>query len=128
MMELKTLAVRHDGCFGGLLWKGMPFAVSLERTFDDGHPVIGNGQWRCKRDFYHKGGYETFEIIVPGHDRVLFHKGNKEEDSMACVLTGEQFIVLPTGRAGIGASGDAFKEMMTLTAGIDEFWLVVTGR
>lgn len=128
MIELVTVAVRADGCFSVLKWQGMPFAVSLERTFDDDKPVIGNGQWLCKRDFYHKGNYETFEILVPGHDRVLFHKGNKEEDSLACVLVGESFIVLPNGRAGIGQSGDGFSELMRLTAGLSEFWMVVSGR
>lgn len=127
-MTLHTVVVRDDGCFSALLWNGMPFAVALERTFENDRVVIPAGRTRCNRTTYHKGGYETFEILVPGHTRVLFHKGNKEEDSEACVLVAEQFIILPSGRAGVGQSGVAHEEMMRLTRGLSEFELEVIGR
>ena len=102
-------------------------AVAVERTFEGGRTVIGNGVFTCKRDFYHKGGYPTFEIEVQGHDRVLFHKGNKETDSTACVIVAESFSVLD-GVTAVGDSKGGFGEFMTLTAGVDEFEMEVTGR
>jgi len=126
-LQLKTVAVREDGCFSAVLWDGRPFAVSVERTFDDGKPVIGNGIFRCKRSFYNKGGYPTFEIIVEGHTRVLFHKGNKEADSLACVLVAESFSVMD-GQTAISDSKGGFEEFMTLTTGLEEFDMEVTGR
>lgn len=119
--------MREDGCFGVLLWNGKPFAVSVERTFDDLRPVIHAGRFPCKRDFYHKGGYETFEIQVPGHSRVLFHRGNKETDSMACVIVGESFSTLD-GVTSVSDSKGGFAEFMELTKGLQTFDLEVTGR
>lgn len=127
MFEIKTLAVLPSGCFSGFLFRGVPFAVTLERTFDKDAPVIESGIWRCKRDFYHAGGYPTFEIIVPGHTLVKFHKGNREKHSRACVLVGEQFAVFD-GEPGIAQSGAGFDEFMRLAAGVSEFDLAVTGR
>src|SRR5258706_2032937 len=127
MMELKTVVVRSDGCFSVLLWDTRPFAVSVERTFDDLSTVLRSMIYPCKRDFYHHGGYETFQIIVPGHDRVLFHKGNKEIDSMACVCVAESFTRMD-GVTAIADSAHGFEEFMALTAGLDGFDLIVTGR
>lgn len=126
-LELKTVAVLPDGCFSVLLWDGRPFAVSVERTFDDGRPVIQNGEYECLRDFYHKGGYPTFEIQVEGHDRVLFHKGNKETDSAGCVLVAESFGVLDSGLIVLD-SKHGFDEFMGLAAGLASFKMQVTGR
>lgn len=126
-LELKTVAVREDGCFSAVLWDGRPFAVSVERTFEDGKPVIGNGRFRCKRSFYNKGGYPTFEILVEGHTRVLFHKGNKESHSLACVIVAESFAVMDEVTAVADSKG-GFEEFMTWTAGLDEFEMEVTGR
>lgn len=126
-LQLKTLAVREDGCFSGLLWDGRPFAVSVERTFDDGQPVIKNGIYRCVRTLYNKGGYPTFEIMVEGHSRVLFHKGNTELDSLACVIVAESFGELK-GQTAVLDSAGGFGELMSLTHGLSEFEMEVTGR
>jgi hypothetical protein len=139
-LELKTIAVRDDGCFSVMLWDGRPCLVSVERTFDNGLPVIGGGAFDCRRSRYHKGGYETFEIIVPGHTRVLFHKGALEEHSLACVIVGESFGGFDRARKAYAQRADAddqtailgssagFEEFMLLTAGIDFFRMQVTGR
>lgn len=127
MMELKTIAVREDGCFSVLLWDGRPFAVSVERTFEDGRPVIGNGWFVCKRSFFHRGGYETFEIIVPRHSEVKFHKGNLEIDSLGCILVAESFAVMHALTA-VADSERGFKEFIELTKNHEEFLMTVTGR
>lgn len=127
VFTLKTVAVREDGCFSALLHDGQPFAVTCERTFDGAKPVIRNGRYLCKRTQYHKGGYETYEVMVPGHSRVLLHRGNKEEDSEACVLVAESFAVMD-GQTVIGDSKGGFTEFMDRAGGVDEFWLEVEGR
>ena len=126
-LELKTLAVRDDGCFGVLLWRGRPFAVSVERTFENLRTVLANGTYLCHRDFYHKGGYETFEIEVKGHDRVLFHRGNLETESEACVIVAESFGVLK-GKTAVLDAKTGFTELMQLTIGLKEFYMRVSGR
>lgn len=140
MLSLKTVSVRDDGCFSVVLWNGRPFAVSVERTFDDYRTVLVNGFYHCTRDFYHKGGYETFLIVVPGHSRVLLHKGNIEDHSEACVLLGENFggfnrdkksyssTAGADDQTAVLASGEAFAEFMSLTKGLKEFMMEVTGR
>lgn len=126
-LTLETVAVRDDGAFSVLLWDGRPFAVSVERTFDDGKPIIQNGVYACKRDFYHKGGYETFEIIVAGHDRILFHKGNIETHSVGCVIVAESFGQLDGVTAVLDSKG-GFEELMALAAGQSQFMMTVKGR
>jgi len=126
-LQLTTVAIREDGCFSVLLWDGKPFAVSVERTFEGKRVVIPAGVTKCKRTQYIKGGYETFEIMVEGHSRVLFHKGNKEVNSEACVCVAENFAVMDNVTA-VGDSAHGFAELMELTAGLDEFEMEVTGR
>lgn len=126
-LELKTVAVREDGCFSVLLWDGRPFAVSVERTFENGRPVITQNEYKCTRSTYIKGGYEAFEIHVPGHTRILFHKGNVEEDSVGCVIVAGSFGVV-RGRTAVLDARTGFGGLMELTAGLAEFYMVVTGR
>lgn len=149
-LQIKTIARREDGCFSGLAWRtedeaergldGRPFGVSVERTFENLRTVIGNGLVRCVRDFYHKGGYETFELIVSGHDRVLFHRGAIEDHSLACVIPGESFGALNLqtkayaqqasagDQTAVLGSSTAFEELMKLAAGLQEFYAEVSGR
>jgi hypothetical protein len=126
-LEIVTVSVLDDGCFSVLLWDKRPFAVSVERTFENGRIVIGNGIYRCTRDFYHKGGYETFEIQVDGHDRVLFHKGNTEADSTACVIVANSFGELHD-KTAVMDSKTGFEKFMKLTAGLENFLVWAHGR
>lgn len=127
MFELKTIAIRNDGAFGVLLFQGRPFAVTCERTFENNRVVIPAGTLICKRTKYFRGGYDTYEIIVPGHSRVLFHKGNRETDSEACVLVAESFAEA-AGQTLIADSKGGFEEFMRLANGVPEFSLSVVGR
>lgn len=133
-LELHTVAIRDDGAFSVLLWEKRPFAVSVERTFEDaerpGHGkrlVIPAGILVCKRTIYQKGGYPTYEILVSGHSRVLFHKGNKETDSEACVIVAESFGSLD-GKTAVMDSKGGFEELMALSGGREVFTMLVTGR
>lgn len=124
ILELVTVAVHESGCYGVLKKSGdVPFAITLERTFENLRTVLQNGDYRCRRDKYHKGGYETFEIEVEGHTRVLFHIGNWESNSEGCVLIAEGF-----NGQGISDSKGGFAEFMKILDGRDVFTLRVSGR
>jgi hypothetical protein len=124
LIVVKRVAILEEGAFGVMLMLGTPFAVTLERTFDDGQPVIPAGRYVCKRSYFYGGGYETYEISVPGHSRVLFHKGNTEVDSAGCILIAESFGVLG-GEAGILDSRGGFSEFVSRVNGVGEFQLSV---
>ncbi len=128
-LVLQRVAVGPEGAFGVLLRQGEPpFAVTLERTYPregaSEAPKIPAGRWRCTRSFFHRGGYATFEIHVPGFSRLLFHRGNLETDSEGCVLVGERFDRFGW-QSGVGQSALAHAELMTMLRGIDECELVV---
>lgn len=122
---------RDEGCFGVLFdGDGKEFAVFLMRTFDDDKApngqrvVVGPGEFVCKKSKYHKGGYETFEIIVEGHTKVLFHKLNWESQSEGCMGVGESFEVID-GKYGIAQSGKGFEEFWEKYKQFDQFILEV---
>lgn len=124
---LKRIAVRREGAFGVLLNNGIPFCLTLERTYDvpAGNFVkIPPGTYKCTRSWYNRGGYATFEIHVPGHSRILFHRANLEGDLDGCIGLGEQFGVL-NGQPAILQSGEAFNEFMRVTKDVDSFSLDV---
>ena len=112
--ELVRVAMAPEGCFGALLHVGIPFATTLERTYDDPDGTqrvkIPAGVWTCKRTLYVRGGYETYEVMdVPGHSRLLFHRGNVENDSEGCILVGHGYA---PGWPGITGSRQAFAAFM----------------
>lgn len=131
------VATLPSGRYGVMRWDSTPFAVTLERTFDDQRApggqrvVIPYGPVPCVRDFYHAGGYETFELKVSGHSRVLFHKLNVETQSEACMGIGESFVEFNEAKLkgpGIGQSGAGFDEFMRRAAGMKAFTLTVLER
>jgi hypothetical protein len=129
-VQIKLVSIIEQGAFGVLLVDSIPIAVTLWRTFEmtlDGYRMVINpGKYTCTRDWYYKGKYPTFAINVPGHDRVLFHIGNTEEDSLGCILVGEEFGVL-NGKPAILRSGVGFFEFIKRLHDVEnEFKLEVT--
>jgi hypothetical protein len=130
---LVRVAVVEAGAFGVLLnaIDGIPFAVTLERTYSSErgpYTKIPQGRFDCGLTRYHRGGYETFEIFVEGHSRLLFHCGNVEAHSEGCVLVGESFELI-NAAAGIAGSRKGFEEFMAHARrfGSQGFTLQVTG-
>jgi len=124
LFELVRVAKHEDGAFGVLLQHGLPFAVTLEHTFDD-EVIIPPGEYPCCRTVFRKKGYATFEIFVPGHSRVLFHIGNLEEDSRGCILIGQEYGTLQ-GKPAVLLSRLGFNEFMGRAVGLSEFQLRVS--
>ena len=132
-LELVRISVQPEGAFGVLLKAGLPLGpVTVERTYPlkDSAPrgpqlvKIPPGSYRCERTRYHKGGYDTFEVMgVVGHSRLLFHLGNSETDSEGCVLLGQRFG--PYQGTGILQSRLGFAEFMSFMGSRPSFHLEV---
>lgn len=125
MFELVRVEVRKEGAFGVLKHDGVPFAVTLERTYDPDNAVkIPPGTYTCNRTRFNRGGYDTYQIPVPGHDLIKLHIGNTEMDSDGCVLVAKGWGTFG-GQPGIGSSRLGFEEFMALADGAEEIVLVV---
>lgn len=96
------------GTFGILIHEGEPFAVTLEPEWQNNIrnvSCIPSGTYLCKSINSHRFG-QTFEVQdVPGRSHILFHKGNNKNDSLGCILVGEQ---IEDGR--LVSSGKGFRE------------------
>lgn len=129
-LVLKRIGIQKAGAFGVLSLETkeglMPFCVTLEHTYPETgeKPKIPAGKYTCVKTRYIKGGYDTFEIMVPGHSRILFHKGNTEADSDGCVLLGELYTLF-NKTPGIGSSGEGFKDFNSITSSEKSFELEV---
>lgn len=126
---LKRIGQSNDGLFGVMLRNvvqpngvvfSIPFAVTVERDHNDpDYKPIEPGRYKCVR--YSSEKYpNTWEILVPGHTKVLFHWGNTENDSQMCIILGEQFENI-LGKDGVAQSKKAFNEFMEITKGMNEF-------
>lgn len=126
-MVLLRVSETVHGTFGVLLDGDVPFALTLERPWRDNQQDVSSiplGAYACKRVTSPKFG-ETFEITgVPNRSHVLFHKGNKLEDTKGCVLIGEKFDV-QDGQPVIAESTQGYQEFMSRLKGRDAFNLIV---
>ena len=127
IVELKRTLIVDDGAFGMLIVDNIPVCLTLERTFGIFNKVvIPTGKHPLRRDYYHSGGYPTFEVEVQGsgieegrtHTRVLLHAANYEDQLQGCIATGTKFMWMK-GKRGIGASKSAHKDFMKAMEGID---------
>ena len=140
MKEMILKRVACDGIrptFGVLVYNGLPFAATLEDPWRNnmvGESCIPLGTYRCIRcrkspDYGFKDSPkfgDTFQVYdVDGRSRILFHKGNTEEDTRGCILIGEQFDVLG-GIPAVLVSRKGFGEFMEILKYDDEFTLKIT--
>lgn len=133
---LKRVAMNSHGTFGVLLLEDKPFAVTLERPWRQNQrsvSCIPQGQYICLRcsnspDYNYQDSPKfgnTFQVFnVPDRSKILFHKGNLNDDTHGCILVGENFHMF-TGVPGVAASRDAFNEFLNITKHVDEFDLVI---
>lgn len=121
----------------GVLGRLGPFRT-LERQDLGNKPnvsCIPAGTYTCRRSFFNRGGYPTFEVTgVPGRSLILFHVGNTEGDSNGCILIGREFGVLnvtdPATKATAPkiatlTSKDAFAAFMKSLEGVESFTLTI---
>lgn len=131
-MVIKRIAGIPDGMFGVALWNGTPFALTLERPWLDnqvGLSCIPEGNYTCLRcrnspDYNYQDSPRfgnTFQVFnVPGRSKILFHKGNIDDDTHGCILLGEQYEFIGR-KVAILSSKKGFQEFKDYTQRIDEF-------
>lgn len=125
MFRLLRFRIVEEGAFGVLLDAFGEFVCfTLERTYDNLEVKILPGVYDCQATRFHRGGYDTFEVMVSGHSRILFHRGNVETDSDGCILTGAALGVLNGARAVL-KSRAGFANFVRVTAGVKGFKLSV---
>ena len=125
-MDNKIIRVEQtdQGALGVLILNGIYFCSTLEPdSTDDKRFQIPAGIYYCER--YSGTKYkDTFEIKVPDHTALLFHSGNIEEDSLACVLLGQYPGKLRGNRAVLN-SGVTFEKFKALMKNTSWFYLEI---
>lgn len=73
---------------------------------------IPEGQYRLRKRWFHRGGYNTYEIVdVPGRSAILIHHGNTSDDVMGCIALGMDLGVV-RGKWAVIRSRQAFRLFM----------------
>ena len=135
-LTVHRIITGDQGTFGVLLAGNKPFALTIERQWLDntrGISCIPAGEYEVKRCIASKEyGYknsprfgDTFNVInVKDRSKILFHKGNIDDDSHGCIIIGEQFGTLH-GDTAVLSSRQGFAEFMSLLKGHNEFELTI---
>jgi len=103
IVEINRSRNNVDGIIGILSIDFIPFCLTLEQPWNDNIPFkscVPSGIYICKQFESPKYGI-TFEIMdVPdGRDLCLFHWGNTVENTLGCVLLGNQIGTIYDKRA-----------------------------
>ena len=122
--EIIRIEETIDGVIGVLLVDSDILCFTLEPDKDDETRYqVPEGEYKCHR--FHGSQYKnTFEINVEGHTAILFHWGNIEENTMACVLLGMRVGNLK-GKRAVLSSKAAFKAFMKRMEKHKEFSLKI---
>ena len=138
-ITIKRIATGDDGTFGVLLHERIPFALTVERQWLDNMPgvsCIPEGEYNVKRclaspeyGFKHSPKFgNTFNVLsVPNRSKILFHKGNIDQDSHGCIIVGEQFGTL-SDQPAVLASRQGFSEFLSLLKQHNEFELTIVNH
>ena len=128
VIELIRVGQSNRGTFGVLRHGAIPFALTLERPWEDNAPsasCIPAGRYRCARVQSPKFG-NTFEVTaVPCRSHILFHKGNTVDDTHGCILVAEEFSGT-FDQPFLASSERGYREFMDLLDGRADFTLVIT--
>lgn len=104
-----------------------PLCVTLEDPWRENMKNIScipTGFYRCERVTSPRFG-DTFEVTgVPNRTHILFHWGNKPDDTEGCILVARQFGEFDN-KPGIVASRDGFADFLEHLRGRDRFPLHV---
>ena len=127
---LKRSRIDDSGAYGALMDESDGHVCfTLSHTYQGlgglWRPKVLPGVYVCVRGTHqlegHTEPFETFEITgVVGHNNILFHCGNVENDSSGCELLG-----LEVDGNSILKSLLAFNSFMALQEGVDKFQLTV---
>ena len=94
-------------------------------TIENSAKPIPEGLHPCVKDYYHRGDYPTFEIIVEDRDRLLFHAANYASELEGCIATGKDRGETEDGKLAVWNSKKAFNEFWDLVQDEDNFLLMI---
>lgn len=127
-LDLLRVGQSNRGTFGVLRYGQVPFALTLERPWEENATDIScipAGRYMCRRVRSGRFG-DTYEVCdVPGRTNVLFHKGNYVYDTRGCILIGEEFSGT-WDKPFIASSERGFLEFKMLVKDCQEFELVIS--
>ena len=127
LLTLLRVGQSNRGTFGVLRYGQIPFALTLERPWEDNAPEIScipPGRYTCRRVHSPKFG-DTFEVTdVSGRSHILFHKGNTTDDTQGCILVAEEFSGT-FDHPFLASSQRGFGELMSLMEGRTAFELEI---
>ena len=94
-------------------------------TIENSAKPIPEGLHPCVKDYYHRGDYPTFEIIVEDRDRLLFHAANYASALEGCIAPGKDRGETEDGKLAVWNSKKAFNEFWDLVQDEDNFLLMI---
>ena len=94
-------------------------------TIENSAKPIPEGLHPCVKDYYHRGDYPTFEIIVEDRDRLLFHAANYASELEGCIAPGKDRGETEDGRLAVWNSKKAFNEFWEIVKDEEEFLLLI---
>ena len=94
-------------------------------TIENAAKLIPEGIHPCVKDYYHRGDYPTFEIIVENRDRLLFHAANYASELEGCIAPGKSRGETEDGRLAVWNSKDAFNQFWDIVKDEKSFLLMI---
>ena len=119
------------GTFGTMRLTDGAIVVTVERPWLNNRPgvsCIPEGVYSCRRGFFHRGGYATFEVCdVPGRSLIKFHKANWPRELQGCIAPNLKLVPDPGSLLRGVSSAQAFARFMASLEGESEFRLRIEG-
>ena len=94
-------------------------------TIENSAKPIPEGLQPCVKDYYHRGDYPTFEIIVEDRDRLLFHAANYASELEGGIAPGKDRGETEDGKLAVWTSKKAFNEFWDLVQDEEKFLLMI---
>lgn len=88
-VTLRRYLETTQGTLGQFVMPGNGTFYTMERRSVGEHPRIPAGNYEMVLDFYHKGNYPAYLLVVPGRDRILIHIANRASELLGCIAPGQ---------------------------------------
>lgn len=96
------------------------------QTIENADTLVPPGEYECRRSHYYRGGYPTFEVIVPDRERILIHAANLGAELLGCIAPGEERGFSSEHIPAVWRSRVAHSRYMAALDGCDLHLLVIT--
>lgn len=88
-VTLRRYIETTQGTLGQFTLSGGETFYTIERMSTGEHPRIPAGMYEMRLDYYHKGDYPAYLILVPGRQRILIHAANRAVELLGCIAPGQ---------------------------------------